>query len=223
MDKKRILTGDRPSGKLHLGHFVGSLANRVRLQDSYECYFIIADLHTMTTRPEKEAIDQIAYIIEKLSQAHYSRRAQAITWNPKLDPPSYDPPCLQRIWCRITEDSAGNLFLNTNTHWRSRDAYKAAFMNIYALTELQSSIAARIGKLVGREVRVGRYTDITDSYHIYGSYYQEFEMFLKTVKERSFAERTWETKFAEPVFAEARKRIRATEGENKPSPQDLSA
>jgi len=50
---KRILTGDRPTGKLHLGHYVGSLKNRVRLQDEYECFFIIADLHTLTTKPEK--------------------------------------------------------------------------------------------------------------------------------------------------------------------------
>jgi len=50
---KRILTGDRPTGKLHLGHYVGSLANRVKLQDEYECFFIIADLHTLTTAPEK--------------------------------------------------------------------------------------------------------------------------------------------------------------------------
>ncbi|MBI2039607.1 tryptophan--tRNA ligase [Candidatus Microgenomates bacterium] len=49
---KRILTGDRPTGKLHLGHYVGSLKNRVRLQDEYECFFIVADLHTLTTKPE---------------------------------------------------------------------------------------------------------------------------------------------------------------------------
>jgi tryptophanyl-tRNA synthetase len=59
MTKKRILTGDRPTGKLHLGHYVGSLANRVRLQDEYECFFIIADLHTLTTRPEKEHITEL--------------------------------------------------------------------------------------------------------------------------------------------------------------------
>ncbi|MCD6518455.1 MAG: tryptophan--tRNA ligase [Anaerolineae bacterium] len=59
MAKKRILTGDRPTGKLHLGHYVGSLANRVRLQDEYECFFIIADLHTLTTRPEKEHIMEL--------------------------------------------------------------------------------------------------------------------------------------------------------------------
>jgi len=46
MEKKTILTGDRPTGKLHLGHYVGSLKNRVRLQDEYRCFFIIADLHT---------------------------------------------------------------------------------------------------------------------------------------------------------------------------------
>ncbi len=60
MERKRILTGDRPTGKLHLGHYVGSLKNRVRLQDEYECFFIIADLHTLTTKPEKENIEGLA-------------------------------------------------------------------------------------------------------------------------------------------------------------------
>jgi tryptophanyl-tRNA synthetase len=50
--KGRILTGDRPTGKLHLGHYVGSLENRVRLQDTYECFFIVADYHALTTRFE---------------------------------------------------------------------------------------------------------------------------------------------------------------------------
>jgi tryptophanyl-tRNA synthetase len=57
--KKRILTGDRPTGKLHLGHYVGSMKNRVELQDAYECYFIIADLHTLTTKPEKEYVSEL--------------------------------------------------------------------------------------------------------------------------------------------------------------------
>jgi len=60
MERKRLLTGDRPTGKLHLGHYVGSLKNRVQLQDEYYCYFIIADLHMLTTRPEKDRIDQVA-------------------------------------------------------------------------------------------------------------------------------------------------------------------
>jgi len=60
MEKKRILTGDRPTGKLHLGHYVGTLANRVQLQDEYDCLFIIADLHMLTTQPEKEHVQQVA-------------------------------------------------------------------------------------------------------------------------------------------------------------------
>jgi tryptophanyl-tRNA synthetase len=60
MERKRILTGDRPTGKLHLGHYIGSLQNRVRLQDEYECFFIVADLHTLTTKPEKENIEALA-------------------------------------------------------------------------------------------------------------------------------------------------------------------
>jgi tryptophanyl-tRNA synthetase len=58
-DRRRILTGDRPTGRLHLGHWVGSISNRVRLQDEYECFFIIADWHTLTTRPEREAIAEV--------------------------------------------------------------------------------------------------------------------------------------------------------------------
>ncbi len=59
MEKRRILTGDRPTGKLHLGHYVGSIQNRIKLQNQYECYFIVADLHTMTTKPEKKYIEEI--------------------------------------------------------------------------------------------------------------------------------------------------------------------
>ncbi|MDR7427825.1 MAG: tryptophan--tRNA ligase [Armatimonadota bacterium] len=52
MKHSRLLTGDRPTGRLHLGHYVGTLANRVRLQDQYECYFFLADYHLLTTRLE---------------------------------------------------------------------------------------------------------------------------------------------------------------------------
>ena len=60
MEKKRLLTGDRPTGKMHLGHYVGSIANRVELLDEYECFFLIADLHMLTTKPEKESVEAIA-------------------------------------------------------------------------------------------------------------------------------------------------------------------
>ena len=44
----RVLTGDRPTGKLHLGHYVGSLATRLKLQDSYESFIMVADLQALT-------------------------------------------------------------------------------------------------------------------------------------------------------------------------------
>jgi len=56
-DKPRILTGDTPTGKLHLGHWVGSVRRRVELQDSHDCYIIIANMHAFTTRAEK--VDEI--------------------------------------------------------------------------------------------------------------------------------------------------------------------
>lgn len=54
--KKRILTGDRPTGLLHLGHYVGTLANRVRLQDEYEVFLIVADYHALTRHTEKDHV-----------------------------------------------------------------------------------------------------------------------------------------------------------------------
>ena len=64
--KPRLLTGDRPTGRLHLGHYVGSLQNRVRLQHQYDSFFIIADLHTMTTKPEPQYIKEIPTYIREI-------------------------------------------------------------------------------------------------------------------------------------------------------------
>jgi tryptophanyl-tRNA synthetase len=48
--RKRILTGDRPTGRLHLGHYVGTLENRVKLQSTYDTFLLVADYHMLTTR-----------------------------------------------------------------------------------------------------------------------------------------------------------------------------
>jgi tryptophanyl-tRNA synthetase len=64
MHKGRLLTGDRPTGKLHLGHYVGTLANRVKLQDRYECFFLLADYHILTTRLER--LDEIEENIREI-------------------------------------------------------------------------------------------------------------------------------------------------------------
>ncbi len=46
----RLLTGYRPTGKLHIGHYVGNMQNMIRMQDEYECFFFIADWHALTTK-----------------------------------------------------------------------------------------------------------------------------------------------------------------------------
>jgi thymidylate synthase len=195
-------------------------------------YSPVDDLSSSSKKGPFKAVDQIKYIIDKLASSPHSRRAQGITWMPTADPATDDPPCLQRIWCRLIpvgEKGTGNrvpgtgstdetdsstqylesntrypepgtrnpnadFVLNMNTHWRSRDAYKAAFMNMYALTDLQRWLAEKISEKMGKNVTVGRYVDISDSYHIYGAYFPEFsERFLKLVKERPFEKRVWRT------------------------------
>ena len=58
-EQKKILTGDRPTGRLHLGHWVGSIAARVKLQYEYETLILVADLHMLTTKRSSEDIRQI--------------------------------------------------------------------------------------------------------------------------------------------------------------------
>ena len=68
--RKRILTGDRPTGKLHLGHYVGSLQNRVALQNDFDTFIIIADIQALTTnfdRPEKLKGDVLNVAMDNLS------------------------------------------------------------------------------------------------------------------------------------------------------------
>ena len=139
-----------------------------------------------------KTVDQMEYVVNKAAATHYSRRIQAITWMPTADPPTTDPPCLQRLWFRLLEDETGELVLNLNTHWRSRDAYKAWFMNVFALTDLQRKIAGEIADKARRAVRVGRYVDISDSFHIYGSYFSEFGPELdKMQNDPDYRKRSW--------------------------------
>ena len=70
MDKKRILTGDRPTGRLHIGHYFGSLRNRVKLQDEYDTYILIADVQALTdnfNNPEKVRKNVREVLIDYLS------------------------------------------------------------------------------------------------------------------------------------------------------------
>jgi len=142
------------------------------------------------TLPGRAALDQIEILCRKLAATPYTRRAQAVTWKVWEDNDCYDPACLQSIWCRITEE-AGEAILSMNVRFRSNDAYKAAFMNIFALVQLQGRMARRISELAGHPVSIGRYCHMVDSFHLYGSYFSEFTgRFLGGLEKRSFEERT---------------------------------
>jgi thymidylate synthase len=145
--------------------------------------------------PDGRKVDQVDYMISKLSRSKleggfeltgFSRRAQAITWKPWVDTELEHPPCLQRVWCRVYE---GEVVMETS--WRSRDAYKAAFWNMYALTELQRSITERLMEKMGKKLRVGQYVDFSNSFHIYGNDFHDVERrFMRAKEERTFEERT---------------------------------
>ena len=70
MENKRILTGDRPTGKLHIGHYFGSLKNRIELQDKYETYILVADVQALTdnfNNPEKVRKNVRELVLDYLS------------------------------------------------------------------------------------------------------------------------------------------------------------
>ena len=180
-------------------------------------YSPVDDIRNPKARKPFKKVNQIQYIIDALSKVTHTRRAQAVTWMPTADPATDDPPCLQRIWCRLVADPASpagsavasGYVLDMNTHWRSRDLYKAWFMNVYALTDLQRTIAQRISEKINKPVSVGRYVDISDSLHIYGSYFGDVSREVEKMRDGLFSRRAWES--THPVFemmtAEAKEKL----------------
>ena len=71
-------------------------------------------------------------------------------------------------------------------------------MNVYALTNLQQIIAAQIADKIGSPVRVGRYVDISDSLHIYGSYLKDAGVEVEKMRSTPFTQRAWES--THPAF-----------------------
>lgn len=118
-------------------------------------------------------IDQIDYIIRKLKESPYSRRAQAITWRPLVDPFHNDPPCLQRIFMRVKNNK-----LIMQTTWRSRDLFRAWEANVNGMIRIQKYVAEQLG------VEVGHYLDFSNSLHIYGNSISEVKDMLVRMENR---------------------------------------
>lgn len=161
-----------------------------------------------------EPVNQLDGMARALADAPHTRRAQMVSWQPWADLGAYDPACWQSLWGRILRDPAGAARLSLNMRFRSRDAYKAAFMNDFAFLDLARRLAGRISELRGEEVRLGRFVDQSDSYHLYGSYFRDFgDGFLKLLFDReNFEDRTWTTEFAAPIFEEAKETVKRKVG-----------
>jgi len=113
-------------------------------------------------------VNQFQYVVDKLVEAPYTRRAIAITWSPAEDEGEQHPPCLQRLFFRLI-DAGDCLELCMNVHMRSNDALMAAYMNMYAFNAIQKAIADLLNGNFHKPVTCGSYIHIADSYHIYGS------------------------------------------------------
>lgn len=152
-------------------------------------------------------IDQLETMAQNLAKSPITRRAQMISWKPWEDSRVSDPACWQSYWGRISRDETGCAVLSVNMRFRSRDAYKAAFMNDFAFILLARKLAERVSDLRGEKVGVGRFIDQSDSFHIYGSYFGEFETtFATQVLSRSFEDRTWRSddEMVREIFEESK-------------------
>ena len=157
--------------------------------------------------PGFKPFDQIETMCRKLAEVPHTRRAQAITWKVWEDNVCFDPPCLQNLWARLSEEN-NEWVLSLNARFRSNDAYKAAFMNIFALVQLQKKMAERISAIADRPIKVGRYCHIADSYHLYGSTFKEFEgRFLGALNKRTFEQRTMRYEAVRDMMEQARAAI----------------
>lgn len=158
-------------------------------------------------------IDQIEWIIKKLSEQPYTRQAQGITWMPNLDTDCFDPPCLQSVWYRIMEDDDGAWWLNCNIRFRSNDAWGANFMNMFGFVVFSKTVIAdRIAEKTGKTVSLGRMNWQADSYHIYGKDIETAEnMLFKRMDSLSLAERTFNfhDEFIQEMYNDAEPRITA--------------
>lgn len=155
----------------------------------------------------EEPVNQLDYVVNGLAEAPHGRRIQITTWKPWEDAGISDPACLQRMWFRIFNHNGKSAQLVMNCYMRSNDAFKAAWKNIYAFMEIGFLVARRLSERLGAEIVFAQYQHSADSYHIYGSYFDEFENFLDTTKTRTFEQRTWTREEARPYIIDVRSQV----------------
>ena len=146
-----------------------------------------------------QGVNQMDKLINDLARDPTSKGAQATTWMPTADPGlESNRPCLRDLWFRLLEDNEGEYVVNMNCYFRSRDLFKAWFMNVYALTDLHKRVALGLSYKLGEDVKIGEYSDTSDSLHIYGAYFNDAEIEVKKMRNPNMEKRVWSSD--EPSF-----------------------
>lgn len=154
-------------------------------------------------------VDQMEIALDRAAKTPHTRRAVATTSVPNIDPfLKEDVPCLREVQLRCPEDGHGNLVLNMNTMWRSRDLYKAWPDNIIGITFLQQTLAQQVAERAGRPCKAGSYADYASSLHIYGQDFgavggdaeRGLQSFFDTFDEDSYVARSLTSEMARDML-----------------------
>lgn len=132
----------------------------------------------------QDSIDQLAAMVEKLSKNPSTRKAQAITWDPRRDLVTQHTPCLQRVHPLIVKDEDGNLSFDMQYTFRSRNVADASFGNMLGLYVLGCDMRDKLEEKLGVRMPM-RMVDKIDSFHVNGRtvkrYNENVAMFKKRV------------------------------------------
>lgn len=165
------ISGHSPFREAYMEKYSDSLINGYESSDfSYDYHtrlYSYQGCQRIQKDYDMQMYDQVALMETQLARNKTTRRAQAITWNPAVDPFMKDCPCLQLIQCVIRDDH-----LNMNVVFRSNDMLMAFGANAYALTKMQESIltsvdAIRLNKYYLKPLNMGSYTHIALIPHVY--------------------------------------------------------
>ena len=132
---------------------------------------------------------QVAYVIRKLKDACFSNRAQLTTWIPELDSRIDGPPCFQRGWFKVEDDT-----LHFETDWRSREFVYAWYENIIGMAALGMLVRDCLRDYSDLKLSDEiRYVDKCNSLHVYEKDYDDFERTRSRIRQRRGAVNAWDS------------------------------
>ncbi len=171
----------------------------------------------LTNYPTKMGrfLNQLNVVIDKLVVQPFNRQSQMITWEPEIDLFIDDPPCIQSIWYRISEEfnlrkGKTEYILNCNIRIRSNDAWGASFMNMFGFIMFNKEVVIpRVQSRIDNNLVMGRLNWQADSFHIYHKDFKDFQKRLinKVYSLKGIEERVWNFKDVKDIYNEATEKV----------------